>query len=552
MNTGLLQQAISHQQAGELQRAALIYQQILEAEPDHADANHLLGLIAHQSGDNLSAAKLISKAIETNPGQPIYYCNLGIIKMALQQWDDAINVFHAILQSGSGDAKTYFNLAIALEEKGQLDEAITAYNSALSLNADDTETLNRLGNVYSQVNRLEEARAIYNRALEINPSSVATLNNLGIALKDHGQLNESITAYQRALHISPDRVEISCNLAMALLDTGQLCEAEAACQQALSYSSTYTVIYKQLSDALHFQQRIADWDAMLDTALEEADLSADSRNHFLVSKAIIALIHGDLNACQSHLTAARAILDCPPVDKVTYSALGYYKFLQALLIFRHDHPALYAEPGDQNVHIIGDSHNLSYTDTVITLNGIKHKVISHLIMGCKAWHLAQAGMNQFKASFDCAVQQLPQGAIAIISIGEIDCRSNEGIFPAHKKHHTELEGSIKSLVNDFVQYVMRKAKEKELEIIFYGVPAPNCSLSHLSNADRQTFLYVVELFNSYLAKTAASVQSRFIDVYKTTVAEDGAADHKHHIDAFHLYPDVLAHACQQLEIDMAI
>ncbi len=552
MKTGLLQQAISHHQAGELQQAVPIYQQLLEMEPDHADANHLLGLIAHQSGNNDVAAQLVSKAIEKNPTQPLYYCNLGIIRMELQQWDDAVTAFHTALQSNHADTKTYINLGIALEEKGQFEEAITAYQNALSLDPDDTEALNRLGNVYSRLKRLEKATAAYHRALNINPSSIATLNNLGIALRDHGKLNESAATYRRALNISPDRVEIICNLAMTLLDSGQLREAETACQQALSYNPAYAAIYTQLSDTLHFQQRTADWDVMLDTALKQADLSADVRNHMLLSRAIIAWIHSDLSGCRNHLTAAQSILNCPPTDKITYSALGYYKFLQALLVFRHEHQSLYAEPGGENVHIIGDSHNLSYTDTVITLNGIKHKVISHLIMGCKAWHLAKSGTNQYKTSFDCVIQQLPHGATAIISIGEIDCRPDEGIFPAHKKYQTDLKSSIESLVNNFVQHVVNKAGEKELKLIFYGVPAPHCSLSHLSGHDRRAFLQAVELFNSSLAKTAASEHCKFINIYQQTVTEDGVACDQHHIDAFHLYPDFLAHACRQSDLDTVI
>ena len=551
MSADLLQQAISHHQAGELQQAVPIYQQVLVKEPDHADANHLLGLIAHQLGDNEAAALLVSKAIENNPAQTLYYFNLGIIRMALLQWDDAISAFHTALQSSSGDGKTYSNLGLSLEKTGRFDEAISAYRNAISLNPDDVEALNRLGNVYSQLKRLEEASAAFQRALDINPSSLATLNNLGIAFKDNGKLDESIIAYRRALSISPERVEIMCNLAMVLLDTGQLGEAETICQQAITYNPAYAATYKQLSDALHFQQRTADWDAMLDTALDQADLSADERNHLMISKTIIAWMHGDLNACESHQAMAKTILDCPPTDKVTYSALGYYKFLQALLVFRQEHPSLYTEAADKHIHIIGDSHNLSYTDTVITFNGIRHKVVSHLIMGCKAWHLAQPGMNRFKASFDCVLQQLPRAATAIISIGEIDCRLNEGIFPAHKKYQTELKSSIESLVHDFVHYVVDKAREKELKLVFYGVPAPHCSLSHVSKHDRQTFLQVLELFNSSLAETAASVDSIFIDVYGQTVTENGLADGRHHIDAFHLSPDFLAHACQQSGLDTA-
>ena len=42
--------AIQHHQAGRLQAAEQIYRQILAVEPNHADAIHLLGVIAHQAG----------------------------------------------------------------------------------------------------------------------------------------------------------------------------------------------------------------------------------------------------------------------------------------------------------------------------------------------------------------------------------------------------------------------------------------------------------------------------------------------------------------------
>ena len=52
-----------HHQAGELAQAEAIYQQILNVKRDHADALHLLGLKAHQVGDDPKAIELISRAV---------------------------------------------------------------------------------------------------------------------------------------------------------------------------------------------------------------------------------------------------------------------------------------------------------------------------------------------------------------------------------------------------------------------------------------------------------------------------------------------------------
>ncbi len=45
--------AVQHHQAGRLQAAAQLYQQILAVNSNHVDALHLLGVIAHQMGNQL-------------------------------------------------------------------------------------------------------------------------------------------------------------------------------------------------------------------------------------------------------------------------------------------------------------------------------------------------------------------------------------------------------------------------------------------------------------------------------------------------------------------
>ena len=71
MNTSIskaIETALEHHQAGHLRQAEAIYRQILQAEPNHPDALHLLGVIAHQAGRNEIAVELINKAIRVNPG----------------------------------------------------------------------------------------------------------------------------------------------------------------------------------------------------------------------------------------------------------------------------------------------------------------------------------------------------------------------------------------------------------------------------------------------------------------------------------------------------
>src|SRR3979409_391375 len=62
-----IQAALEHHQAGRLSQAEAHYRQILQAEPNHPDALHNLGVMASQVGKHEIAVELIGKAISANP-----------------------------------------------------------------------------------------------------------------------------------------------------------------------------------------------------------------------------------------------------------------------------------------------------------------------------------------------------------------------------------------------------------------------------------------------------------------------------------------------------
>ena len=72
-----LAMAIQHHQAGRLGEAEQAYRQILAADPNHADAWHLLEFLADQVGKHETAVEYITQAIRLQSSQPAYHHNLG-------------------------------------------------------------------------------------------------------------------------------------------------------------------------------------------------------------------------------------------------------------------------------------------------------------------------------------------------------------------------------------------------------------------------------------------------------------------------------------------
>ncbi|MBW4577942.1 MAG: tetratricopeptide repeat-containing glycosyltransferase family protein [Aphanothece sp. CMT-3BRIN-NPC111] len=178
-----LKTAIQLQQQGHLSQAEQIYRQVLQQQPHHAQALHLLGLLGLQVGKYEIAIEYISKAIEANPSNSAFHNNLGVV----------------------------------FKKVGTVEEAIVCYQKALELNPKDASCHYNLGNLFRQREQLEEATVCYQEAVAIQPEYFEAHNNLGLALRDRGQLVGAITCFQKALAINSNYAEAHLNWALMLL-----------------------------------------------------------------------------------------------------------------------------------------------------------------------------------------------------------------------------------------------------------------------------------------------------------------------------------------------
>ena len=90
--------AIQHHRAGRLQAAEQIYRRILTVDPDHADAIHLLGVIASQTGKLDLAVETIRRAIALKGGAPAFHVNLGNALMAQGKLEEAVACYRRALE----------------------------------------------------------------------------------------------------------------------------------------------------------------------------------------------------------------------------------------------------------------------------------------------------------------------------------------------------------------------------------------------------------------------------------------------------------------------
>ena len=217
---GLIQKGIQVHQAGQLPEAEAIYRQVLDVEPDHADANHLLGVIADQAGRHEIAVLLISKAIKKNPIDAAYHCNLGNALHEQGRLDEAIASYRKALAIKPDYAEAHSNLGNALHEQGRLDDAVASCRKALGIKPDLAGAHSNLGNAFTDLGRLDDAVASYHKALALKPDFPEVHSNLGTALKKLGRFEDAAASYHKALAIEPDFPEAHENLGRLRLMMG--------------------------------------------------------------------------------------------------------------------------------------------------------------------------------------------------------------------------------------------------------------------------------------------------------------------------------------------
>ncbi len=208
--------AVKHASAlfnqGQLQDSEIICNSILEKYPSHADANHILGVIAFKVNKVDMAIELFKKAIKANKKNPEYYSNIGNAYKENGDTVNAIKSFRKSLSLNDAIAKTHYNLANIYYEKNNLSEAKKHYFKAIKLNPGYAQALNNLATIYRDGGDFKKAEPYFIKAIESNPDYALAMNNLAITYDGLGEFEKARDNYLRAVELKPDYFEAFYNL----------------------------------------------------------------------------------------------------------------------------------------------------------------------------------------------------------------------------------------------------------------------------------------------------------------------------------------------------
>jgi tetratricopeptide (TPR) repeat protein len=246
-------------EAGQLDEAAIAYQEALKATPNFAEALNGLGSVLFRQGKRAEAMTKFQSAIAADPGMKLAYFNLGYAARKNGDFAVAAQAYETYVKLDPTDADGYFGLGEAYRGQGKTDPAVRAYETYVSLETRPSEqrwvekakesiaqlkaqqataaaastvaagsvsvpmggaasapgasgtpagvtaaALIAEGDKALKAGNAAAAAQSYQSALQLEPTSVEALFKQGNALAKTGDYRSAIQKWERVVQLSPD------------------------------------------------------------------------------------------------------------------------------------------------------------------------------------------------------------------------------------------------------------------------------------------------------------------------------------------------------------
>ena len=240
--------------------------------------------------------------------------------------------------------------------------------------------------------RYQEAASALEHSLGAHPSAEA-YDVMGVCLMKQGDLRAAVKNHLAAIEMAPPLPSAFVNL-------------------------FNTVMLMHVSDDA---QRVAEAGvAVLPPASPEA-----AELHIGMAK--LAWLEGRMvdvfNALRASMAIRTEFADYPNVGELRAA----HRYLERLLSLRQSYEgSAYEGTPEKALFFVADTHGFGPSETVVYLDGEFRRVLSVLISGCSAAHIACGVDNEYRASVAAIVRAIPAGHPIAFGFGAIDCELGSG------------------------------------------------------------------------------------------------------------------------------
>ena len=274
--------ARAHHSAGRPQDAVQLCKQVLQADPNNAEACYLLGQAFHSLAAMDEAIQYLNDAVRLKPDHVDAHYLLSGVLVQLGRLDEAVHSLRRCLELAPRSDRVHNNLGCVLERQGKLEDAETCFRRALALNADYGMARCNLGNVLQKQGRMDEAARCYRQVLESNPDFTDAHFSLAHTLQVQGNFDQAVISYLRVLELEPNHVGALLNIGNVLRELRKPEEAIECCRKILKVNPNDAEAFNNLGNLLQdlgrFDEAVASFREALNWKPDNAEIHSNLGN----------------------------------------------------------------------------------------------------------------------------------------------------------------------------------------------------------------------------------------------------------------------------------
>jgi len=483
---------VCYMELKDYQSAIIIYNLLIkENNTTNFSIFYNQGICYFNMGDHKNALLNYFKCLKTNPNYSSANNNIAIIYIEDKKYDKAIVHLNKCISLDKDHINFYINISDCYNQLKKYNKSLELSNTGLKLNKESNNLkflYNNIGLSHKGLNNYKDAIQYFNKCIELDKYYLLAYNNKSICYYNIGDYKKSININEIAYKIDTNNKTIIENLIIYYFD------------------------YELFNNIIN---------------IDKKHFNANKNNIFLT---LIYYIRGDYENFQKCILSNENIKQ----DICDFKFVLPYKNLLNILfkdfIFEK-------EKHSNLIYHIGDSHSLSTTNRNIKIKKNIYKFETKLIIGCKAWHLNNSGkFNKFKANFINKINNIKKnnmGKYILISVGEIDCRNNEGILVYHNKSGLSLKDIINNTVGNYVNFLNDVFKNiGNLKIFLCNIPYPNEIYKD------SKIIKIINLYNETLKIYIKDTNFEILDLYLVTKNNNSFYIDNNHL-SFNLYRQIL-------------
>ncbi|MCF6300632.1 MAG: tetratricopeptide repeat protein, partial [Proteobacteria bacterium] len=223
----LFQNAVNHQNQGNLDEAAQYYYAVIQQDNKHFAALVNLGSLLKQKGNTQDAMKCFQQALSINQNSPELWFNYANLLQADKKIVEALKAFHQAIQIKPDFFAAHYNLANLLRDEKELEQAEIHYKKAVKLKPDFVRGFTNLGNVLRRLEKHDEAIATHRKAKKLNSKDADIHYNLGRAMVAAKRYDEAMLELKNAMSLRQDFIDAQLEIANLHVITEAVDKAES-------------------------------------------------------------------------------------------------------------------------------------------------------------------------------------------------------------------------------------------------------------------------------------------------------------------------------------